>query len=193
MVIAGVSYCIVCTAGARARTHTHTHTRTHTHTHLIIIKVPIIKLLDRSKSFKDGVIGAYNRIGGCFRSCCISLNKLAIILVIPEEDGANTPFNKITLIFMVLYLFTLAAQDDAINNFKCGCAEIDDLAFAKRCAIKPPPSAASASGQDWRCSEAGKQCFAGYCTTHWSGVSCVNPYANPLTKVRHPLLNASLS
>jgi len=149
---------------------------------IIITKVPIIKLLNNVKPFKDGVKNAYLGIGKCLRACCISLNKLCVVLVIPEEEGKNTPFNKVTLVFMVLYLFALAAQHDDINKYKCGCANIDDLTFAKRCAIGPKLSPEPVvAGQDPRCPEQ-QACFAGYCTSAWSGVACTNPFANPLTK-----------
>ena len=123
--------------------------------------MPIIKLLDKVKPFKDGVKNVYLAIGSCLRKCCISLNKLCIVLVIPEEEGLNTPFNKVTLILMILYLFSLAAQDDSINTYKCGCASIDDLTFAKRCAIGPklaPVAQATVGDQDPRCPE-NQKCF----------------------------------
>ena len=124
-----------------------------------LIQVPIIKLLNNVKPFKDGVKKVYLAIGSCLRTCCISLNKLCIVLVIPEEEGANTPFNKVTLILMIFYLFSLAAQDDDINTYKCGCATIDDLTFAKRCAIGPKLAPEPVSGdQDPRCPE-NQKCF----------------------------------
>jgi len=153
---------------------------------LIVTKVPIFKQLGPEgplgKKVVDAVNGVYQRIGKCLRNCCISLNKLAVLLVIPQEDGANTPFNKVTLLLMILYLCTLAAQDDNINSFKCGCTQIDDLTFAKRCAIgtqKVPEVVLP--GQDPTCPP-DTQCFGGFCTSTWAEVACVNPYANPLTK-----------
>jgi hypothetical protein len=143
--------------------------------------VPIIKLLDRVEPFKKAVKGVYLLAGAALRTCCISVNKLCIVLVIPAEEGGNTPFNKATLVMMIAYLFTLAAQDDSINAFKCGCSVIDDLTYAKRCAIGPGLVKDEASKQDPRC-PLGTKCFGGYCTTAWSGVACVNPYQNPLTK-----------
>ena len=151
-------------------THTHTHslslTHTHTHTH----------------THTPAVFGIYTGIGAALKTVCIALNKLCIVLVIPEEDGANTPFNKVCLVFMVIYLLTLAAQDDQINAFKCGCKQIDDLTFAKRCAVGPQAIPLAVDpGQDPFCPP-DTQCFGGYCTSSWAGLACTNPYANPLTK-----------
>jgi hypothetical protein len=153
--------------------------------------VPIIKLLGKVKPFTNGVTGIYLAIGKTLKGICIALNKLCIYLAIPEEDGDNTPFNKMCLVFMVIYLCCLAAQDDAINSFKCGCSKIEDLTYAKRCAVGPMKiPIVIVKGQDPFCSEKGYECSGGYCTSHWAGQACTNPYANPLTqtvKVSHSM------
>jgi hypothetical protein len=149
---------------------------------ILITKVPGFKLLNKIPRFKDGVTAVYKACGSCLRGCCLSINKLCVMLVIPEEEGANTPFNKIALVFMILYLFTLAAQDDAVNLYKCGCAKIDDLAFAERCAVGPKlAEEAPVPGKDPFC-PSGTRCLGGYCISEWSGQACINPFANHLSK-----------
>ncbi len=149
----------------------------------VFYQVPIIKMKPLADPLTNGVTAIYHAIGKALKAICIELNKLCIYLAIPEEDGDNTPFNKMCLVFMVIYLCCLAAQDDAVNNFKCGCSKIQDLTYAKRCAVGPMKvQVVIEKGQDPFCSEKGHECSGGYCTSHWAGQACTNPYANPLTK-----------
>jgi len=128
-----------------------------------------IKILGK---LKGPVYSAKLAVWGCCRSCCASFNKFSIYLVIPEAEGLQTPFIKVCYILMFVYLCTLAAQNDEISKYKCGCKQIDDMALADRCAIGPK------GPKDLLC-PLGFTCQGGYCTTEWSGEACVNPWDNP--------------